>query len=117
MESVMKISDCTPAQRITYGVCSFEDEALEWWNSLIQTIGEDAAYNLTWNELKELLKEYCPRNELQKIEYEFWTQKMEGADNGTYTSRFNALARLAPRLVTPEFIRIERYLWGLVPEI
>ncbi|XP_076955527.1 uncharacterized protein LOC143630375 [Bidens hawaiensis] len=118
IESVMNISDCTPAQRVMYGVCSFEDEALEWWNSLIQNMGEDAAYLLTWDELKELLlKEYCPRNELQKIEYVFWTLKMEGADIGTYTSRFNALARLVPRLVTPEYVRIERYLWGLAPEI
>ncbi|XP_076934013.1 uncharacterized protein LOC143600119 [Bidens hawaiensis] len=42
---------------------------------------------------------------------------MEGADIGGYTSRFNALARLVPRLVTPEYARIERYIWGLAPEI
>ncbi|XP_076930128.1 uncharacterized protein LOC143594785 [Bidens hawaiensis] len=114
MESVMKISDCAPLERIKYGVCSFRDKALEWWNSIIQNLGEDATYRLTWEELKEmLLKEYNPRNELQKIEYDFWQLKMEGADIGGYTSRFNAL----PRLVTPEYERIERYIWGLAPEI
>ncbi|XP_076939789.1 uncharacterized protein LOC143608717 [Bidens hawaiensis] len=118
MESVMKISDCNLLERIKYGTCSFRDEELEWWNSIIQNLGEDAAYRLTWEELKEmLLKEYCPRNELQKIEYDFWQLKMEGADIGGYTSRFNALARLVPRLVTPEYARIERYIWGLAPEI
>ncbi|XP_076918628.1 uncharacterized protein LOC143579123 [Bidens hawaiensis] len=64
-----------------------------------------------------LLQEYCPRNELQKIEYDFWHLTMEGADVNTYTSRFNALARLVPRLVNPEYVRIERYIWDLEPEI
>ncbi|XP_076925546.1 uncharacterized protein LOC143588429 [Bidens hawaiensis] len=118
MDSLMKISDFTPLERIKYGVCSFRDEALECWNSIIQNLEEDAAYRLTSEELKEmLLKEYCPRNELQKIEYEFWQLKTEGDDIGGYTSRFNSLARLVPRLVTPEYARIERYIWGLAPEI
>lgn len=118
MESVMKISNCSPAERIKYGVCSFQDEALEWWNSLIQNLGEETAYGLSWEQLKDmLLQEYCPRNELQKIEYEFWHLTMEGSDINTYTSRFNALARLVPRLVNPEYVRIERYIWGLAPEI
>ncbi|XP_076913608.1 uncharacterized protein LOC143572301 [Bidens hawaiensis] len=42
---------------------------------------------------------------------------MEGADVNTYMSRFNTLARLVPRLVNPEYVRIERYIWGLAPEI
>ncbi|XP_076937107.1 uncharacterized protein LOC143604553 [Bidens hawaiensis] len=118
MESVIKISNCTPEERVKYGVCSFQDKSLEWWNSIIQNLGEEAAYSLTWSELKDmLLKEYCPRNELQKIEYDFLNLTMEGADIATYTSRFNALARLVPRLVTPEYARIERYIWGLAPEI
>ncbi|XP_076954470.1 uncharacterized protein LOC143628912 [Bidens hawaiensis] len=116
MESVMKINNCSPAERVKYGVCSFQDEALEWWNSLIQNMGEEVAYNLSWEQLKELLlQEYFPRNELQKIEYDFWNLTMEGAD--MYTSRFNALARLVPRLVTPEYVWIERYIWGLALEI
>ncbi|XP_076951990.1 uncharacterized protein LOC143625575 [Bidens hawaiensis] len=118
MESVMKISSCSPAERIKYGVCSFQDEALEWWNSLIQNMGEEAAYGLSWEQLKDmLLQEYCPRNELQKIEYDFWHLTMEGADVNNYMSRFNALARLVPRLVNPEYVRIERYIWGLALEI
>ncbi|XP_076950779.1 uncharacterized protein LOC143623856 [Bidens hawaiensis] len=42
---------------------------------------------------------------------------MEGADIGTHTSWFNALARLVPQLITLEYVRIERYIWGLAPEI
>ena len=42
---------------------------------------------------------------------------MEGPDVQGYTLRFNNLARLVPRLVTPEYVRIERYIEGLAPQI
>ena len=72
MESVMTISNCTTAQRVKYATCSFQDQALTWWNTQIQVLGEEAAYGLTWNQLKEmLLREFCPRTELRKIETEF----------------------------------------------
>ncbi|XP_022014858.1 uncharacterized protein LOC110914369 [Helianthus annuus] len=92
--------------------------ALSWWNSQVQIMGEDAAYGLTWNELKEmLLKEYCSRSEIQKIETDFWNLTMEGLNVRAYTSRFNDVARLVPRMVTPEYVKVERYIWGLSPRI
>ena len=42
---------------------------------------------------------------------------MSGADVVGYTNRFHELARLVPRLVTPEPKCIERYLFGLAPQI
>ena len=42
---------------------------------------------------------------------------MKGAEVRAYTNGFNELARLVPRLVTPEYARIERYMWGLAPQI
>ncbi|KAK1411706.1 hypothetical protein QVD17_38266 [Tagetes erecta] len=118
MESVMAISACTESQKVMYAACSFQNEALTWWNSQKQTMGEEAVTNLSWVRLKEMLiKEYCPRNELQKAETEFWDLTMEGAEVRAYTSKFNDLARLVPRMVTPEYVRIERYIWGLAPQI
>ncbi|XP_022041005.1 uncharacterized protein LOC110943571 [Helianthus annuus] len=116
MESVMAISGCAADQRVRYASCSFLDEALFWWNSQVQILWEDAAYGLTWNGLKEmLLKEYCLHSEIQKIETDFWNLTMEGLNVRAYTYRFNDLARLVPRMVTPEYVRIERYIWGLSP--
>ncbi|XP_022024307.1 uncharacterized protein LOC110924623 [Helianthus annuus] len=118
MESVMAISGCAADQRVRYASCSFLDEALSWWNSQVQILGEDAAYGLTWNELNEmLLKEYCPRSEIQKIETDFWNLTVEGLNIRAYTSHFNDLARLVPRMVTPEYVKVERYIWGLSPRI
>ena len=42
---------------------------------------------------------------------------MQGSDITAYTNRFNDLAVLCPRLVTPVTRKIERYIWGLAPQI
>ena len=71
----------------------------------------DAAYNLSWAELKALLMEkYYPRSELQRIESEFWSLSMVDANITTYTTRFHELSRLVPHMVNPEYKRVERYI-------
>ena len=60
-----------------------------------------------------MMCEFCPDNEIQKLENEFWNHAMVGAGHAAYTDRFHELARLVPHLVTPEKKRIERYLYGL----
>ncbi|GJX08408.1 putative reverse transcriptase domain-containing protein [Tanacetum coccineum] len=62
-------------------------------------------------------EELCPNNEMQKLETKFWCYAMVGAGHVTYTNRFHELARLFPHLVTPENKRIERYIYGLAPQI
>ncbi|MFS7940016.1 putative transcription factor interactor and regulator CCHC(Zn) family [Helianthus anomalus] len=62
-------------------------------------------------------EKYCARAELQKLENEFWNLTMVGSDITGYTQRFHDLSRVIPYLVTPEYKRTERYIWGLAPEI
>ncbi|GJS93690.1 putative reverse transcriptase domain-containing protein [Tanacetum coccineum] len=42
---------------------------------------------------------------------------MAGSNINGYTARFPELARLVPHMVTPENQRVDRYIWGLAPEI
>ncbi|GJZ65715.1 hypothetical protein Tco_0622411 [Tanacetum coccineum] len=42
---------------------------------------------------------------------------MVWAGHAAYTNRFHELARLVPHLVTPEGKKIERYVYGLAPQI
>nr|GEV42026.1 hypothetical protein [Tanacetum cinerariifolium] len=42
---------------------------------------------------------------------------MGGSDIDGYTPRFHELARLVPHMVTPESQCVNRYIWGLAPEI
>ncbi|GJU24264.1 hypothetical protein Tco_1162885, partial [Tanacetum coccineum] len=62
-------------------------------------------------------EEFCPSNEMEKLETEFWNHKMVGANLVGCTDRFHELAKLVPHLVTPESSHIKRYVAGFVPEI
>ncbi|GJV56866.1 hypothetical protein Tco_1457871 [Tanacetum coccineum] len=64
-----------------------------------------------------LMEEYCPDDEVQKLESELWIHKMVGSDIDGYTARFHELARLVPHMVTPESQRVNRYIRGLALEI
>ncbi|GKE02862.1 putative reverse transcriptase domain-containing protein, partial [Tanacetum coccineum] len=84
----------------------------------VQTKGQVAVVGMTWEEFKVLVrKEFCPNNEMQMLETEFWCHAMVRASHATYTDRFHELARLVPHLVTPENKRIERYIYDLAPHI
>nr|GEV84622.1 putative reverse transcriptase domain-containing protein [Tanacetum cinerariifolium] len=51
------------------------------------------------------------------VETELWNHVMVEASHAAYTDRFHELARLVPHLVTPESRMIERYVYGLAPQI
>ncbi|KAI3807838.1 hypothetical protein L1987_23773 [Smallanthus sonchifolius] len=57
------------------------------------------------------------RDEIQKLEGEFWNLKMEGSEIVLYTTRSHELARICPHMVTPRYKRIEMFINGLVPQI
>ncbi|GKD90102.1 putative reverse transcriptase domain-containing protein, partial [Tanacetum coccineum] len=62
--------------------------ALTWWNSHVMTVSHDAAYAMTWADLrKKMTDKYCPRNKMKKLKAELWNLK--------------------------EYDKIERYVGGL----
>ncbi|GJT97322.1 putative reverse transcriptase domain-containing protein [Tanacetum coccineum] len=63
------------------------------------------------------MEEFCPSQEMQKLETELWNHAMVGADHAAYTDRFHELARLVPYFVTLESRKIERYVYGLALQI
>ncbi|GJV62555.1 putative reverse transcriptase domain-containing protein [Tanacetum coccineum] len=63
-------------------------------------------------------KRFCHCHEMQKCwKSECGNHAMVGAGHAAYTDRFHELARLVPHLVTPESRMIERYVYGLAPQI
>ncbi|GKC66771.1 putative reverse transcriptase domain-containing protein [Tanacetum coccineum] len=103
---------------VKYAASSFVNKALTWWNTQVQARGREAAIGMSWTDFKALLvEEFCPSNEMKKLESEFWNHKMVGANHAGYTDRFHELAKLVPHLVTPELSRIKRYIVGLAFEI
>jgi hypothetical protein len=118
MESVFRLSDCTEDSRVKFATGTLLNSALTWWNAYANPIGIDAANETSWAELKRMMNdEYCPRNEIQKLEEEFWHLAVEGTNISAYTNRFHELSILCPTMVTPENKRLERYIWGLPPSI
>ncbi|GJR27731.1 putative reverse transcriptase domain-containing protein [Tanacetum coccineum] len=118
MESVIDNSGCLTNQRVKYAASSFISKALTWWNTQVQARGRDTANAMAWDDFKALLmKEFCPSNEIEKLEGEFWNHSMAGADHVGYTDRFHELAKLVPHLVTPEAKRVTRYINGLPSQI
>ncbi|GJQ91863.1 hypothetical protein Tco_0003002 [Tanacetum coccineum] len=89
IESVQDMSGCGANQKVKYTVGSFIDKALTWWNTQVQTRGREVAVGMTREDFKDLMrKEFCPNNEM-----------------------------LVPHLATLENKRIERYIYGLAPQI
>ncbi|GJW25259.1 putative reverse transcriptase domain-containing protein [Tanacetum coccineum] len=73
---------------------------------------------MSWEDFKILTREeFCPSNEMQKLETELRNHAMVGASHVAYTDRFHELARLMPHLVTLKGKRIERYVYGLALQI
>ncbi|GJW89615.1 putative reverse transcriptase domain-containing protein [Tanacetum coccineum] len=118
MEAVQDISGCGDNQKVKYFTGSLTGKALTWWNSEVRTRGREAAVGITWEDFKGLMKEEsCPSNGMQRLETKFWNHAIVGAGHSAYTDRFHELARLVPRLVTPETKRIERYIYVLALQI
>ncbi|GJU45439.1 reverse transcriptase domain-containing protein [Tanacetum coccineum] len=88
-ESVFSRSNCIEDCKVKFATGTLTEEALSWWNSFAQPIGIEEAYKITWVEFKKLLiKKYCPRTEVQKMEDEFYHLTVKGNDLKTYVRRF-----------------------------
>nr|GFB05371.1 reverse transcriptase domain-containing protein [Tanacetum cinerariifolium] len=118
METIFCISNCLAENQVKFATCTLLAGALTGWNSHVRIFGNDAAYVMTWIELKKKMAEkYCPRNEMKKIKTEFWNLEVQGTDVTRYNQRFQELALLCVRMCPEESDRVERYIGGLTDSI
>nr|GEU92579.1 reverse transcriptase domain-containing protein [Tanacetum cinerariifolium] len=114
-ESVFSRSNCTEDYKVKFTTCTLTEEALSWWNSFAQPIGIEKAYMITWVEFKKLLiKKYCPRTEVQKMEDEFYHLTVKGNDLKTYVRRFQELETLCPNIM-PNTEKLTKVFIGGLP--
>ena len=117
-EGVLSICECAEENKVKYSAQLFKGAALEWWNSLIETRGRIVMNSIPWSSFRELvIKKYCPSNEQEKLQVQFLNLEMQGTDHATYVNRFLEFVPFVSHLVTPEANAINRYIWGLIPEI
>ncbi|XP_076934328.1 uncharacterized protein LOC143600560 [Bidens hawaiensis] len=118
IEKVLAISKCANEDKVLYASNLFKDEALEWWDSIIQAKGSTDAYSMEWKEFIGMItRKFCPKYEQEQMKENFLNLKMEGSDLKDYNSKFFAYSRLVPQLVTPESEKINQYIWGLNSKI
>nr|GEV01836.1 reverse transcriptase domain-containing protein [Tanacetum cinerariifolium] len=97
------MSRCRDNQKVKYTAGLFVSKAPTWWISQIYTRGREAIVGMSYKDFKTLTREeFCPSNEIQKLETELWNHAMVEAGHAAYTYRFHELARLVPHLLTPE---------------
>ena len=114
IEVTLRQSGCPEHFRTTCATGVFQSRALDWWTAECNKRGDDAAYALSWSELKELMKrEYCPPHEVQKLANEFWSIKQIGSDNAGLTARFKQLSIICPSQVDTTEKAIKKYIDAL----
>ncbi|KAL7582667.1 uncharacterized protein LOC128129149 [Lactuca sativa] len=117
-KAVFEIFACLEVRKIKFVACTFSERALTWWNEHVKSPTLVVENSMGWENLKQMLmQEYSPRGEVQKLEQELWGHTMVGSDITTYTNRFSDLAIIFLGMVALESKKIERYIWGLSPQI
>ncbi|GKB18941.1 reverse transcriptase domain-containing protein [Tanacetum coccineum] len=114
IELVFSCSNCIEDCKVKFTTGTLTEEALSWWNSFAQSIGIEEAYKITWVKFKKLLiKKYCPRTEVQKMEDKFYHLTVKGNDLKAYVRRFQELATLCHTMVPDSEKMLEVFIRGL----
>nr|GEV34438.1 putative reverse transcriptase domain-containing protein [Tanacetum cinerariifolium] len=117
MENTFEISECAEGKKVKFATATFHGEALTWWNSQVATLGREVANERPWTEVKQMMTdEFCPTEEVQRLEEELRRLKLKDINIAAYTKMFNELALLCPDVVPNKKKRVELYIKGL-PEI
>ncbi|KAI3716982.1 hypothetical protein L1987_68248 [Smallanthus sonchifolius] len=118
MEATIRLSECRSDQVVKFAANSLREEASHWWEGVRQAKGSEIVDAMMWADLKTLvIKNFCPRNEIENVEREFLGLKAGNMTHRQYTTRFNEPARLVPHLVTTEERKIACYVQGLPDQV
>ncbi|GJS68966.1 putative reverse transcriptase domain-containing protein [Tanacetum coccineum] len=80
----------------------------------VATLGLEVANEKPWDEMKTLMKEeFCPPEEIQRMEIELWNLRVKDSNIAAYTQRFNELDLLCSEAVSSEKKKIKAYIHGL----
>nr|GEY32768.1 putative zinc finger, CCHC-type, retrotransposon Gag domain protein [Tanacetum cinerariifolium] len=102
-ENTFEISECVKVRKVKFATGTLHGRALTWWNSQVATLGREVANARSWAEVKQMMTdEFCPTEEVQRLEDELIHLKLRHMNIAAYTERFNELALLCPDVVPNE---------------
>ncbi|GJY62162.1 putative reverse transcriptase domain-containing protein [Tanacetum coccineum] len=117
-KSVFGISECVEGKKVKFAAITLQGPALTWWNAKVATMGFETVNQIPWTEMKQLMTaEFCPIEEVQRMEHELWNLKVKEYNIVAYTQRFNELALMCSRIIEPERVKVDAYIWGLTDNI
>ncbi|GJT47207.1 putative reverse transcriptase domain-containing protein [Tanacetum coccineum] len=112
------MNECAEGKKVKFDAATLEGPALTWWKTKVAPMGLETVNQLPWTEMKQLMTtEFCPIEEVERMEHELWNLKVKEYDVITYTQRFNELALMCPRIVKPERVKVDAYIRGLTDNI
>nr|GEX35793.1 reverse transcriptase domain-containing protein [Tanacetum cinerariifolium] len=113
-ESVFSRSNCTKDCKVKFATGTLTLLRNRTTLSIAQPIVIEKAYKINWSEFKKLLiKMYCPRTDVKKMEDEFYSLTIKGNDLKTYVRKFQELAVLCPTMVPNSEKMMEVFIRGL----
>nr|GEU28919.1 reverse transcriptase domain-containing protein [Tanacetum cinerariifolium] len=75
-KSVFGISECAKGKKVKFATGTQQGPALTWWNSKTANMGLETVNQMPLIEMKQLMTvEFCPVEEIQRIEHELWNLK------------------------------------------
>ncbi|GJU79024.1 putative reverse transcriptase domain-containing protein [Tanacetum coccineum] len=110
------VRECTFAGFMKCNPTAFH--GTEGANAKVATMGLETVNQMPWTEMKQLMTtEFCPIEEVQRMEHELLNLKVNEYNIVAYTQRFNELALMCPRMVKPERVKVDAYIRGLTNNI
>ena len=118
MESVFQRSNCTENNKVKYATGTLLEHALSWWNAYAQEKGMENAFSTTWDDFKAaMIKKYCSRGDLRKLDTEFYYLAVKGHDLTAYVRRFQELKVFCAHMVPDNEKLLEKFIGGLPASI
>ncbi|KAL2232342.1 UNVERIFIED_CONTAM: hypothetical protein Sindi_1414200 [Sesamum indicum] len=115
-ERVLDRIECTSEQKLRYAVSLLEKDALDWWETVLGSRNRPAT--LTWNDfLKEFVDKYTPPVYRNRKKVEFLEFKQNELSVAEYELQFVRLSKYAPKEVSTDELRRDRFERGLRLEI
>ncbi|GKC16864.1 putative reverse transcriptase domain-containing protein, partial [Tanacetum coccineum] len=90
-KSIFSISECAERNKVKFAAATLQGRALR--------------------------EEFCPPEEIQRMEVELWNLRVKDSNISAYTQRFNELVLLCLEMVPSEKKKVEAYLHGLPENI
>nr|XP_043625757.1 uncharacterized protein LOC122597194 [Erigeron canadensis] len=110
VEGVFRITKTRPEDKTLYGSSMLRDRAKLWWDSQIETKGEDAMVKLDWVDFKAaFFKEFRSESDVTKLRSEFMNDSQGSLNVNEFRVRFLDKAQFCPEYLKDDKLLKEHF--------